>query len=120
METELTFNCCGTPRVLGKTITMSFPLQVLCWGVRNMKRFQLASVSSPSIEFECGGHVIHSTVIKNTQKNPNFDQPLFFFDVVSLFCYYEVSQYSVVLLIELTGENTLFLILIIPEEYYLE
>ena len=48
-----------------------------------MKRYQLASVSSPSIEFECGGHVIHSTVIKNTQKNPNFDQPLFFFDVVS-------------------------------------
>ena len=48
-----------------------------------MKKFQLASVSSPSIEFECGGHVIHSTVIKNTQKSPNFDQPLFFFDVVS-------------------------------------
>ena len=49
-----------------------------------MKRYQLASVASPSIEFECGGHVIHSTVIKNTQKNPNFDQPLFFFDVVSV------------------------------------
>lgn len=56
-------------------------IEVLCWGVRNMKRYQLASVSSPSIEFECGGHVVHSTVIKNTQKNPNFDQPLFFFDV---------------------------------------
>ena len=50
-----------------------------------MKRYQLASVSSPSIEFECGGHVVHSTIIKNTQKNPNFDQPLFFFDVVSVF-----------------------------------
>lgn len=56
-------------------------IEVLCWGVRNMKRYQLASVASPSIEFECGGHVVHSTVIKNTQKNPNFDQPLFFFDV---------------------------------------
>ena len=44
----------------------------------------MASVSSPSIEFECGGHVVHSTVIKNTQKNPNFDQPLFFFDVVGI------------------------------------
>ena len=74
----------------------SFPLQVLCWGVRNMKRYQLASVSSPSIEFECGGHVVHSTVIKNTQKNPNFDQPLFFFDVVSLFCQDYVSWYCVV------------------------
>ncbi|XP_048584840.1 myoferlin isoform X2 [Nematostella vectensis] len=56
-------------------------IEVLCWGVRNMKKFQLASVSSPSIEFECGGHVVNSTIIKNTQKNPNFDQPLFFFDV---------------------------------------
>ena len=61
-----------------------YMIQVLCWGVRNMKRYQLASVSSPSIEFECGGHVVHSTIIKNTQKNPNFDQPLFFFDVVSV------------------------------------
>lgn len=55
-------------------------IEVLCWGVRNMKKFQLANVSSPSIEFECGGHVIQSSTIKNTQKNPNFDEPLFFFD----------------------------------------
>jgi hypothetical protein len=55
-----------------------------------MKKFQLASVSSPAIEFECGGHVINSTIIKNTQKNPNFDQPLFFFDVVSVMtCMYD-------------------------------
>ena len=81
----MTFYCCGSPCVReGKAIIDSFTFQVLCWGVRNMKRYQLASVSSPSIEFECGGHVVHSTVIKNTQKNPNFDQPLFFFDVVSL------------------------------------
>lgn len=55
-------------------------IEVLCWGVRNMKKFQLANVSSPSIEFECGGHVIHSSVIKNTNRNPNFDEPIFFFD----------------------------------------
>lgn len=55
-------------------------IEVLCWGVRNMKKYQLANVSSPSIEFECGGHVIQSSVIKNTQRNPNFDQPMFFFD----------------------------------------
>lgn len=55
-------------------------IEVLCWGVRNMKKFQLANVSSPSIEFECGGHVIQSSVIKNTNRNPNFDEPIFFFD----------------------------------------
>lgn len=54
----------------------------------------MASVSSPSIEFECGGHVVHSTVIKNTQKNPNFDQPLFFFDVVGIYWNSTVHPHS--------------------------
>ena len=48
-----------------------------------MKKYQLANISSPSIDFEVGGHMIHSSVIKNTAKNPNFDQPFFFLDVVS-------------------------------------
>ena len=49
-----------------------------------MKKFQLANVSSPSVELECGDHVVQSSVIKNTKKNPNFDQPLYFFDIVSI------------------------------------
>lgn len=57
----------------------------MCWGVRNMRKFQLASVTSPSIEFEVGGHVLSSKVIKNTKRNPNFDEPLLFFDIVSNF-----------------------------------
>ena len=48
-----------------------------------MKKFQLAGVTSPSIEFEIGGKIIESKVIKNTKKNPNFDQPLLFLEVVS-------------------------------------
>lgn len=60
-----------------------FLLQVMCWGVRNMQKFQLASVTSPSIEFEVGGHVVQSKVIRSTKKNPNFDDPLLFFDIVS-------------------------------------
>ena len=55
----------------------------MCWGVRNMQKFQLASVTSPSVELEVGGHVVQSKVIKNTKKNPNFDEPLLFFDIVS-------------------------------------
>ena len=49
-----------------------------------MKKFQLASVTSPSIEFEIGGKIIESKVIKNTKKNPNFEQPLLFVEVVSI------------------------------------
>lgn len=54
----------------------------MCWGLRNMKKYQLTSVTSPSIDFEIGDKKISSTVIKNLKRNPNFDQPLFFFDVV--------------------------------------
>ncbi|XP_077992044.1 myoferlin-like isoform X14 [Glandiceps talaboti] len=57
-------------------------IEVLCWGVRNMKKYQLASVTSPSIEFECGGTILESKKIKNTVKNPNFADPILFFDVM--------------------------------------
>ena len=41
-----------------------------------MKKFELTSVSSPSIEFECAGGVVQSEVIKDTKKNPNFEKPV--------------------------------------------
>ena len=49
-----------------------------------MKKYQLASCTSPSVTFEIGGHIIQSDVIKNTKKNPNFAKNSFFLDVVSL------------------------------------
>ena len=61
----------------------SVVLKVLCWGVRNMRKFQLSTVESPNVEVEVGGQVVHSKVIKNAARNPNFDDPLLFFDIVS-------------------------------------
>ena len=49
-----------------------------------MKKYQLSAVNSPSIEFECGGHLLHSDVIRSVAKNPNFSQPVLFLDVVSI------------------------------------
>ncbi|XP_060557298.1 dysferlin-like isoform X3 [Ruditapes philippinarum] len=57
-------------------------IEVLCWGVRNMKKYQLSSVTSPSIEFEVSGNVVQSNMIKNTKRNPNFGTPHLFFDVM--------------------------------------
>ncbi|XP_055863087.1 myoferlin-like isoform X4 [Biomphalaria glabrata] len=57
-------------------------IEVLCWGVRNMKKFQLSAVNSPSIKFECGGHARDSVVIKDTRRNPNFSENFLFFDVM--------------------------------------
>lgn len=49
-----------------------------------MKRYQLLSITSPSIEFEIGGAVAQSTIIKNTRKNPNFSEALLFIDTVRM------------------------------------
>ncbi|KAK2145131.1 hypothetical protein LSH36_700g01069 [Paralvinella palmiformis] len=57
-------------------------IEVMCWGVRNMAKFQLGSVTSPSVEFEVGGLVVRSKVIRNTKKNPNFEDPVLFFDIM--------------------------------------
>ncbi|XP_019953049.2 myoferlin [Paralichthys olivaceus] len=47
-------------------------VEVLTWGLRNMKTYQLATVSSPSLIVECGGEIVQTAVIKNFKKNPNF------------------------------------------------
>jgi len=48
-----------------------------------MKKYQLLSITSPSIEFEIGGVIAQSSIIKNTKKNPNFSEALLFVDTVS-------------------------------------
>ncbi|EDV22851.1 uncharacterized protein TRIADDRAFT_58489 [Trichoplax adhaerens] len=54
----------------------------LCWGVRNLKRFRLLPVNSPSIELDVGGYIQKTPKIKSVRKNPNFDNPIIFFDVM--------------------------------------
>ena len=54
----------------------------MCWGVRNMHNFELLSVKSPSVEITIGDQTFQSSVIANTDRNPNFDQPLEFRDLV--------------------------------------
>uniref|UniRef100_A0A3Q3DZR5 Myoferlin like n=1 Tax=Labrus bergylta TaxID=56723 RepID=A0A3Q3DZR5_9LABR len=53
-------------------------IEVLTWGLRNMKTYQLATVCSPSLIVECGGEIVQTTVIKNFKKNPNFPGSVLF------------------------------------------
>ena len=55
---------------------------MLFWGVREMKRLNLQTVDRPQVDIECAGRVIQSTVIANARRNPNFQNPVDFFDVV--------------------------------------
>ena len=59
-------------------------VQVLCWGVANLKRHQsLLHVEHPYVEVECGGVVQRSGPLKDMLKMPVFENPLITLDVVS-------------------------------------
>uniref|UniRef100_A0A2I2Z8Z1 Dysferlin n=1 Tax=Gorilla gorilla gorilla TaxID=9595 RepID=A0A2I2Z8Z1_GORGO len=57
-------------------------IEILAWGLRNMKSYQLANISSPSLVVECGGQTVQSCVIRNLRKNPNFDICTLFMEVM--------------------------------------
>ncbi|XP_041358290.1 otoferlin-like [Gigantopelta aegis] len=56
-------------------------IEVLFWGVRDLKRVQLQTVDHPRIDVECAGHILASSIIQNARKNPNFSVPVKYFDV---------------------------------------
>ncbi|RVE59409.1 hypothetical protein OJAV_G00188400 [Oryzias javanicus] len=57
-------------------------VEILAWGLRNMKPYQLASVSSPSLVVECGGQRVETAIIKNMKKSPNFPGNVLFIKVL--------------------------------------
>ncbi|KAJ8418235.1 hypothetical protein AAFF_G00139440 [Aldrovandia affinis] len=57
-------------------------IEILAWGLRNMKPYQLATVSSPSLVVECGGEIVQTAVIRNIKKSPNFPGSVFFLKVL--------------------------------------
>ncbi|KAG8453260.1 hypothetical protein GDO86_000043 [Hymenochirus boettgeri] len=64
-----------------KPVLQRTAIEILAWGLRNLKSYQLASVTSPSVIVECGDEMIQTGVIKNVKKNPNFDVCVLFLEV---------------------------------------
>lgn len=58
-----------------------YRLEVLLWGLRDLKRIHFMSVDRPRIDVECSGKILSSSVIQNAKKNPNFPMMLKFFDL---------------------------------------
>lgn len=58
-----------------------YRLEVLLWGLRDLKRIHFMSVDRPRVDVECSGKILSSSVIQNAKKNPNFPSMLKFFDL---------------------------------------
>uniref|UniRef100_A0AAY5F2Q0 C2 domain-containing protein n=1 Tax=Electrophorus electricus TaxID=8005 RepID=A0AAY5F2Q0_ELEEL len=57
------------------------PAQVLFWGLRELKRINLAQVDRPRVDIECAGKGVQSALIQNYKKNPNFNTLVKWFEV---------------------------------------
>ena len=60
-------------------------LEVLFWGLRDLKRIHLLTVDRPRVDIECAGHILYSSVIPNAKKNPNFNTPVKHLELVCNF-----------------------------------
>jgi otoferlin len=58
-----------------------FRIEVLFWGLRDLKRVHFMTVDKPRIDIECSGKILSSSIIQNAKKNPNFANMLKFFDL---------------------------------------
>ncbi|WKX92343.1 hypothetical protein Q1695_010403 [Nippostrongylus brasiliensis] len=62
----------------------NYAIQILCWGVRNLKKYQFLSVRQPFLELIIGDMDTRTDRIQNVSKEPNFPTPLITFPMVSL------------------------------------
>lgn len=58
-----------------------FRVEVLFWGLRDLKRVHFMSVDKPRIDVECSGTILNSSIVQNAKRNPNFSSMLKFFDL---------------------------------------
>lgn len=58
-----------------------YRIEVLFWGLRDLKRIHLLTVDKPRVDIECSGHILSSSIIQNYRKNPNFVTPVKFLDL---------------------------------------
>lgn len=75
--------CVSVPRGI-RPILAPYRVEVLFWGLRDLKRINLMAVNHPRVEVEIAGKSIESEIIENYKKNPNFSIPVKFIEDVEL------------------------------------
>ncbi|XP_057208496.1 otoferlin isoform X11 [Triplophysa rosa] len=64
-----------------RPVLSRYRIEVLFWGLRDLKRVNLAQVDRPRVDIECGGKGVQSALIQNYKKNPNFSTLVKWFEV---------------------------------------
>uniref|UniRef100_A0A8C2F5N2 Otoferlin b n=1 Tax=Cyprinus carpio TaxID=7962 RepID=A0A8C2F5N2_CYPCA len=64
-----------------RPVLSKYRIEVLFWGLRDLKRVNLAQVDRPRVDIECAGKGIQSALIQNYKKNPNFSTLVKWFEV---------------------------------------
>ncbi|XP_037837555.1 otoferlin isoform X7 [Kryptolebias marmoratus] len=64
-----------------RPVLSRYRIEVLFWGLRDLKRINLAQVDRPRVDIECAGGGVQSALIQNYKKNPNFSTLVKWFEV---------------------------------------
>uniref|UniRef100_A0A663E1U9 C2 domain-containing protein n=1 Tax=Aquila chrysaetos chrysaetos TaxID=223781 RepID=A0A663E1U9_AQUCH len=66
-----------------RPVLKEFRIEILFWGLRDLKRVNLFEVDQPQVIIECAGKKVESEVIMAYKENPNFTEVVKYMDVVS-------------------------------------
>nr|XP_020466842.1 fer-1-like protein 4 [Monopterus albus] len=64
-----------------RPVMRTFRIEVLFWGLRDLKRVQLFEVEHPQVKVECAGRQLESEEIESYKAHPNFKELVRYIDV---------------------------------------
>ncbi|XP_032072185.1 otoferlin [Thamnophis elegans] len=64
-----------------RPVLSKYRVEILFWGLRDLKRVNLSQVDRPRVDIECAGRGVQSSLIQNYKKNPNFSTLVKWFEV---------------------------------------
>ncbi|NXB71685.1 FR1L4 protein, partial [Donacobius atricapilla] len=64
-----------------RPVLKEFRIEILFWGLRDLKRVNLFEVDEPQVIIECAGKKVESEVIASYKENPNFTELVKYMDV---------------------------------------